>query len=113
MHLHNAIATNRKSWALSQRELGLLLATTRSNISRLEIKAGCASLTTALGLEALFGVSVSVLFPDHYARSAALVLPRVAAFSKPLEREIGPAADRKRELLAAIVERLSIDELGL
>ena len=113
MHLHNTIAANRKSWALSQRELGLLLATCRANVSRLEIKAGLTSLTTALALQALFNTSVSELFPDEFRKAAALIVPRIADFSVDLEHQIGDAADRKRELLSSVAERLSLAELGL
>ena len=113
MYLHNTIATHRKTWALTQPELGSLLDTSRSNISRFEVKAGRPSLPTALALEALFGASVSALFPDEFRRAAADMLPRIAAFSIALERQIGEAADRKRALLADVVERLSVAELGL
>jgi DNA-binding XRE family transcriptional regulator len=113
MYLYNTIATHRKGWALSQRELGILLATCRANVSRLEIKSGLTSLPMALALQALFHTPVSELFPDEFRKAAALILPRLADFSIALEHEAGLTADRKRELLTDVADRLSLAELNL
>lgn len=108
MH-HNKIASLRKSWALTQDELALLLGMTRSNLSRLELGA-TSTLETALTLKALFGLGVSTIFPVHDRAAYDALAPRLAEFSVSIEGEEGAVADRKRQLLAEFASRASSAE---
>ena len=107
---HNKIASLRKSWALTQEELATLLGMTRSNLSRLEVAASSHTLETALALRALFGVGVSLIFPDHDRAAHDAVASRLARFSVEIQGEEGAVADRKRQLLAEFASRASLAE---
>ena len=108
----NYLSLHRKKWALSQRELaGLLGHASRSVVSRLELGGGRPSLRFALACQAVFGLGVADLFPDLFDQHQDAVMRRAAAFDAQLRGRTDPASVRKRELLAAMVERaLSRDE---
>ncbi len=104
MH-HNKIASLRKSWALTQDELAHLLGMTRSNLSRLELAAKSHTLDNALTLKALFGVSVSTIFPDHDRAAIEDLVPRLADFRQTIHGDEGAVAERKRQLLSEFASR--------
>jgi len=109
MH-HNKIASLRKSWALTQDELAHLLGMTRSNLSRLELAAKSHTLETALTLKALFGVSISAIFPNHDRTAYDALVLRLAEFSRTIRDQQGPEADRKHQLLSEFAGRASVAE---
>jgi DNA-binding XRE family transcriptional regulator len=111
MH-HNKIASLRKSWALTQEELAQLLGMTRSNLSRLEVAAKTHTLDTALLLQALFGESVSEIFPYHHRAAHETLASRLAEFSTAIEEE-GAVAERKRELLSLFASREPVADFAL
>ena len=102
----NYLALHRKRWALSQRDLALLLGhASRSVVSRLELGHGRPSLTFAIRCEAVFGVGVAELFPDLYEENRELVMRRAADLDRRLHGHGGVVADRQRRLLREMVER--------
>lgn len=110
---HNKIASLRKTWALNQDELALLLGMTRSNLSRLELAAKSHTLETALTLKALFGVGVSAIFPNHDRAAYDALVPRLAEFSRAIQEEEGAVGDRKRQLLTEFASRAPQADLGI
>lgn len=108
MH-HNKIASLRKSWALTQDDLGQLLGMSRSNVSRAELAKKAQRLETVLTLQALFGVSVSGIFPLHDRAAYDALVHRLARFSREVEVDERPSAERKRQLLAEFASRAPSD----
>ena len=108
--IQNHIARERAKWALSQTDLGQLVETTREAISRIELCRSSPSIERAFVFEALFGVSVSELFPELYRAAYEVLVPRLADWSVALESDRSPDASRKRELLADFASRAPVVE---
>jgi DNA-binding XRE family transcriptional regulator len=106
--MHNKIASLRKSWALSQEELGLLLGLSPSSISRIERAVGSISTDIALALGALFNTDIPNIFPDNLLVANDHLVRRLAKFSVLIEGAEGLAADRKRELLSDFSNRFAV-----
>jgi DNA-binding XRE family transcriptional regulator len=111
--MHNKIASLRKSWALSQEELGLLLGLSRSSISRMECAATDFSISAAFSLGTLFNTDIAGIFPGHLSKAHDLLTDRLAKFSVLLEGAEGLAADRKRELLSDFTGRFAVADAGI
>ena len=102
----NYLSHHRKRWALSQRELALLVGhASRSVVSRLELGGGRPSLQFAIRCEAVFGVSVTELFPDLHQENHDLVMRRAARLDLRLRERSDAAAARKRQLLSEMINR--------
>lgn len=102
----NYLSRHRKRWALSQRELALLLGqASRSSVSRLELGAGQPSLRFVVRCELIFGVSAAELFPQLYEQNHDLVMRRAARLDTHLRDRADASSARKRELLSAMINR--------
>ena len=102
----NYLSHHRQRWALSQRELALLLGhASRSVISRLELGQGRPSLPFAIRCEAIFGVRIGDLFPDLFDEHHEAVMRHAVDLDLKLRDRAGAAAARKRSLLLEMVGR--------
>lgn len=107
MSHRNYLSLHRKRWALSQRELALLLGhASRSVISRLELGLGHPSLPFAIRCETVFGVGVAELFPDLFEENHDLVMRRAAHLDLRLGHRTDAGSARKRALLGEMVSRV-------
>lgn len=96
---------HRKRWALSQVELGHLLGTSKSTISRLERGDFAPPVRTLLALEVVFGLSARALLPRIYAEIEERVMRQAAGLSIEIEAARDPEGAIKRELLADMMSR--------
>ena len=99
------VRLNRKKYALSQRELGLLLALTQSEISRLEEDRRSTKLETAFALQIVFDVQPRDMFVRRYARVEEKVMRRATRLDRKLHGKTDAGSVRKQKLLAAMVQR--------
>ncbi len=107
MSHRNYLSLHRKRWALSQRELALLLGqASRSVVSRLELGQGRPSLPFAIRCEAVFGVRVAELFPDLFDENHDAVMRQAAHLDLQVRDRADASAARKRALLLEIVGRV-------
>jgi len=106
MSQRNYLSLHRKRWALSLRELALLLGhASRSVISRLELGQGRPSLPFAIRCEAVFGVGVAELFPDLFEENHDVVMRHAARLDLQLRGRTDAGAARKRALLLEMIGR--------
>jgi transcriptional regulator with XRE-family HTH domain len=96
---------HRKRWALSQVELGHLLGTSKSTVSRLEQGDLAPPVRTMLALEVVFGLPARALLPRFYAEIEERVMRQAAGFSVEIEAARDPERAIKRELLADMMSR--------
>jgi transcriptional regulator with XRE-family HTH domain len=90
----NYLKSHRKKTGLSQRELALLIGyADEGQVSRHERSKSIPPLIVALSYEALFRVSVSVLFPGLFEALAERIEERLTEF----EEELGKRAGRGRK----------------
>lgn len=101
----NYLSSNRKKWSLSQPDLALLLGVSRAAVSRYETGESRISLSTALALEAIFGLSPRDAFAGVYARRLDQVMRAAAKLDERLRHRQGPSALRRRALLSDIIQR--------
>jgi transcriptional regulator with XRE-family HTH domain len=105
-HVHSYLRTHRRKWALTQKELIFLLGRDcASSISRLEQGKRTPGAATLLACEVLFGITPRELFPKLYLEAEEGLLARAAELYEKLERDKGPVAARKRELLDIVLRR--------
>lgn len=104
--LRNYLRTWRKRWALSQKQLALLLGfQTCTHLSKYEHDQRLPSLRSALACEIIFGVPVSTLFEGLHAEVEEEVMRRAYALYERVELRTDAAGVRKRELLKAMLAR--------
>lgn len=109
MYLHNLLASERATWALTQSEVGALLGLSEDTIGNYELSERRPSLFAALGLGIVFGTSLPRLFPDVMHAVAAEMLPNAQRLSIAIEHETDtPAKLRKQVLLTALADRLAV-----
>tara|TARA_R110002051_G_scaffold154470_3_gene226623 strand:+ start:502 stop:843 length:342 start_codon:yes stop_codon:yes gene_type:complete len=107
MTYRNYLSLHRKRWALSQRELALLLGhESRSVVSRLELGQARPSLPCALRCETVFGVGVAELFPDLIEETREVVMRQAARLDLQVRDRTDAPSARKRTLLLGMVERI-------
>jgi transcriptional regulator with XRE-family HTH domain len=107
MSHRNYLSLHRKRWALSQRELALLLGhQSRSVVSRLELGKGRPSLPFVLRCETVFGVGFAELFPDLADETHEVVMRQAAQLDLQVRGCTDAASARKRTLLLEMVERV-------
>ena len=106
MHHPNYLGAHRKCWALTKKELAHLVGfESRTPVSRCENHLSEPSVRLVVGCEVVFGLSARALFPALYGRVEDLVMERAAALDAQLRGHQDAVAERKRELLQAMVER--------
>lgn len=102
----NYVRTQRRRWALTQKEVaGLLGIEDHACISRIEQGERIPSLESALALEVLFGEPPKLLFPHIYAETEEALMVRAAALHESFIHSIKPREKRKRELLELALQR--------
>lgn len=98
----------RRGFALKQKEVASLLGIkTTTHVSRLERGERMPSLEIAMAFEILTGEPVCFLFPGAYGGIEARTLVRVQKCLQRLVDVQTASADRKKELLADIVARVT------
>lgn len=104
--VHCYLRRERRKWALTQKELAFLLSkASSSHMSRLEQCARLPSTAILIASEVLFGLSPREIFPTLYGEIEEKVLARAATLYELLEREASMAATKKKEFLAALLDR--------
>jgi len=106
MSYRNYLSLHRKRWALSQRELALLLGqASRSVVSRLELGHGRPSLPFVIRCESVFGVRATELFPDLFEENYDVVMRQAAHLDLQVRGRTDAGSARKRALLLEMVGR--------
>ena len=103
----NLVVTHRKKAGLSQRELGRLIGHAMASVSRHETARTEFALSTGLAYEALFGVPVSLLFPELKSSVQRVVEDRLEEFEREL---LSRSAQSKREAQRHAQKLAWIDE---
>ena len=103
------VRLNRKRFALSQGELGLLLALTQGEVSRLEEDRRSTKLETAFALQVVFDVQPRDMFVRRYAKVEEAVMRRASRLDLALRGRKDAASAKKRRLLAELVRRAKPD----
>ena len=99
------VRSNRKRFALSQGELGLLLGLTQGEVSRLEEDRRSTKLETAFALQVVFDVEPRDLFVRRYTKVEEAVMRRASRLDLALRDRKDAASVKKRQLLAEMVRR--------
>lgn len=106
MHHTNRLSALRRSWALTQAELGELLGVSEDAVSNYELAQNAPALGTAIGLEIVFDKPLSSMFDNTAFVVARRMLNVLAEFSIELEGLVDAASDKKRALVSRIGERI-------
>lgn len=107
MHHPNRLSLQRRTWALTQRELASLLGVTADAYSHYELTKTVPVLYTAIALELVFDMRLTSLFPETVSAVASRMLPALADLSIAVGDESSPAAEKKRTLISLIGDRIS------
>lgn len=106
LRVQSYLRTERRKWALTQKELTFLLGRkSPTHISRLEQGKRLPSADAILACEILFGVAPRTLFPKLYADTEENVMERAAILYEQLEQEGSLPAQRKKEFLSVALKR--------
>jgi transcriptional regulator with XRE-family HTH domain len=111
--LPNYLRTLRMQWGLTQPELASLLGVSESALSKFETQALAPTKNLILGIDVIFGQGAREAFPALYAQTERNIMRRAAAFSERLETDSGDTANKKRKLLAEMIERSEVDNKHL
>jgi DNA-binding XRE family transcriptional regulator len=106
MHHENKLSALRRSWALTQAELGSLLDVSEDAIGNYENAENAPSLLTLIGLEIAFGRTLHAFFPEASFAVAQRMLKALADFSIRLEGLTDDASERKRTLISAAADHI-------
>jgi DNA-binding XRE family transcriptional regulator len=106
--LENYLRAHRKKSGLSQRELGLIVGyADEGQVSRHERTRAFPPLIVALSYEAVFRVSVSVLFPGLFGAVRRMIEGNLAAFEQKLGQRSakGRRASERAQTLVWLTQR--------
>ncbi|MBO9714261.1 helix-turn-helix transcriptional regulator [Sphingomonas sp.] len=107
MHKHNKLRAERKSWALDQAEIAALIGISPGSLHKFErAHRRPGTLEVAIGLELALGKSLAELYPRLAGAMANRIAHNAGDLSARLEFRTGPVAERKREFLGELAERL-------
>ncbi len=105
------LRTHRKQWALSRKQLGLLLGVRApSVVSRYELLVRTPPLHVVIGSEFIFGKPAREIFPALYAGVELNVVGRAALLAEQIAGREDKDAKTIGELLDAIVARSVSDQ---
>jgi transcriptional regulator with XRE-family HTH domain len=94
------LRTQRRAWALSQRELAELLGgRSPTHIARIEAGKRIPSIEIALACQVLFGMPPETLFPNVYTEIEERMMQNIYRFREGLLQTTSPSVVRKQELL--------------
>ena len=100
----------RRQWQLTLRELAELLGFRSSaHVSRLEQGKRTPSLETALACTAIFGVTLSELFPEFVRDTRTRTKVRAMRFRKGHEKSSTLTDKRKCDLVDDVLDRLGAE----
>ena len=102
---------SRKRFALSQDELGVLIALTQGEVSRLEEDRRSTKLETAFALQVVFDVQPRDMFVRRYVKVEEAVMRRASRLDRTLRGRKDAASVKKRQLLADMVRRAKPNHL--
>lgn len=106
--LPSYLRTHRRSWALTQRELGELLGgVDASAISKFESATRVPNLEIMLGLEIVFDEPARALVPALSRHISQGVRLKAVALKERLAKRNDARSIRKRRLLEVLITRLS------
>ena len=104
--LPHYLLTERKRWALKQRQVAFLLGIkTGGQISRYECRNCVPYLRTALACEVIFGVPVRTLFRGMYETIEEQIIERAYLLYQELEHHTDPDGLKNLELLKEMLAR--------
>lgn len=103
----------RNRCALSQDELAQMVGIARSVLSEVEQNNHAPPLEVALGLEVVFGVPPSAFFAGLYAQVESSVMAQAAHLDKEVQGKTDIKSQVKRELLAAMMNRVRGSSAGV
>lgn len=107
--VHSYLRTNRREWALTQKELAFLFGRKSStHISRLEQGKRVPPIDIVLASEILFDKTPRALYPQFYAAIEEEVLARASRLYERLEHKKNNTNARKKEFLAIVLKRAII-----
>lgn len=100
------LQTERKRWALKQRQVAFLLGTTDGRqVSRYEAGRRTPSLRNALACEVIFGMPLSTVFRGTYKVVEEQVMARAYRLYQELEHRTDPDSVKTRQLLKEMLAR--------
>jgi DNA-binding XRE family transcriptional regulator len=105
--LLNTLETSRNVTAFTQADVGSLLGLSADAIYNYEEGRRSPSLAVALGLELVFGKSLSQLYPDTALAVAEKMIGPLQTLSIRVEGKTGAKADAQREAIASLSDRLA------
>lgn len=106
MHYENRLSALRRTWALTQAELGSLLGLSEDAISSYERAIHDPAIAAAIGLELLFDKPLAVIFPTTAFFLARRMLNALAELSIEVEGQVDTDAETKRALISGTSERI-------
>ncbi|MEJ7925767.1 helix-turn-helix transcriptional regulator [Sphingobium sp. AN641] len=106
MHHPNRLSVQRRTWALTQKELANLIDTSEDAISSYELAKTVPMFMTAIALELVFDTRLATLFPDTTHAVAQRMLPILADLSIKVEQLESSIAAKKRTLVTRIGNRI-------
>jgi transcriptional regulator with XRE-family HTH domain len=105
-NLRSRLRTQRRGWALTQRELAILLGgRSPTHIARIEAGKRVPSIEIALACQALFGIPPEVLFPNVYSEIEERLMERIYRFHEGQLQITSPSSARKRERTEEALKR--------
>ena len=97
---------HRRRWALGQDELATLLGISQSIYSRIESGEKPATVRLLVALQVIFGLSLRRILPALYHQIEEAIMGRAVALDKKWATCNNYNAERKRQLLSAMVYRV-------
>lgn len=108
---YSFVRANRRRWGLTQPELALLIGLTSSTaVSRIERSQRTPAAPTLIACCIVFGVVTPDLFPSLHAEIEATVAEAAKMLLAQLDGRTDKQSVRKRQLLEAMVTRISNDK---
>ena len=94
------LRTERRAWALSQRELAELLGgRSPTHLARIEAGKRVPTIETALACQVLFGMPPETLFPNVYTEIEERMMQNIYRFREGLLQPTSLSTVRKQKLL--------------
>ena len=103
--------THRKRWALTQRELGILLGgIKRSTIGKVERFTRQPSREALIGCEYIFNTKAEEIFSALVGSVRTAVVLNAKTLYETLKAKTDPRSMRKKELLQSIIKKGQADD---
>jgi transcriptional regulator with XRE-family HTH domain len=99
---------HRLTWALTQRELGILLGIRKQTVSKYEQSSSVPHQKVLISLQLIFSEPAHELFPTHSRSVVRALMINAVSLREALMREPGAASARKRRFLDDLISRSAI-----